>query len=156
VLQQVDRPKRLYDHPATLFVARFIGSPPMNVVPADTSRHGDDLLLDIGDDRLRIEKGVRLPGIERYVGDGVLVGIRPERLSVAGPDAPFHHCLHPRVAALEDLGADTILHLELPDGRELVAKVPSPVHASAGNPLELVVDTRRLHFFDPHDARAVR
>lgn len=154
VLQQVDRPKHLYDHPATLFVARFIGSPPMNVLPADPFADGDDLVLRIGDDHLRVEGGVH-EGVERYVGDGVLVGIRPERLAVAGPDAPFHHCLHPRVVALEDLGADTILHTELREGRELVAKVPSPVHVSAGNRLELLVDIHHLHFFDPHDGRSV-
>src|SRR3981081_3028711 len=100
-VDQIGRPLDLYEHPATAFVAGFIGSPAMNLVAGRVDRGG----VTIGDAMLPLD-------MPSGAGDrSVLVGLRPEHLELA-PDGP----LALRVELLERLGADTILHGRRPGG----------------------------------------
>src|SRR5215203_7355224 len=80
VLQQVDTPQRLYDAPTNLFVASFVGSPPMNLMEADLERDGSLLVCKIGDARLELPADVvaERPGLANFVGRRIAIGIRPE------------------------------------------------------------------------------
>src|SRR5205085_4959013 len=80
VLQQVDTPQEMYDRPANLFVAGFIGSPAMNMVEAHLRRDDDATYAEFGGVRLRIPAELlsQRPTLERYVGKPVALGIRPE------------------------------------------------------------------------------
>ena len=80
VLQQVDTPMNLYNAPANLFVASFIGSPSMNLFEAQLERRNGHLVAQVGDQFLRLEGRAEL---ERYVGRKVALGIRPEHLEDA-------------------------------------------------------------------------
>ena len=117
VLQQVDTPMRLYNEPANLFVASFIGSPAMNLFEAQLDRRNGHLVASIGDQLLRLDpEALADPGdLERYSGKKVALGIRPEHLEDASVEtgAPSERRLKATVRTIEALGAELIAHLEL-------------------------------------------
>ena len=116
-LQQVEAPQRLYDHPANLFVASFIGSPEMNLVEAEIVLTEDRLICRVGDNDLLIpaETAVTRPGLARHVGASVALGIRPEHLQDAGlRDARLGSGrLRGTVVATEPLGSDLLAYIEV-------------------------------------------
>jgi multiple sugar transport system ATP-binding protein len=114
LLQQVDTPPRLYDRPANLFVAEFIGSPSMNLVGVDLVRDNGGFAVTFGRHRLRVDDGVveartALPSFE---GKRIILGIRPEDLEDAaiegGPAAG--RTLEAVVDIREDLGSEVLVH----------------------------------------------
>jgi multiple sugar transport system ATP-binding protein len=114
VLQQVDAPQKLYDEPANLFVAEFIGSPAMNLVGADIARSNGALYASFGEHRLRIGESVvsarrALPGFE---GRRIILGIRPEDLEDAAVegDVPDERRLSAVVDIREDMGSEVFVH----------------------------------------------
>jgi multiple sugar transport system ATP-binding protein len=116
-LQQVDAPQQLYDRPANLFVASFIGSPEMNLVEARLERAGDGLVCRLGAQGLGVPAELvrARPGLERYVGKTVGLGIRPEQLedaALAG-DVPLESRLRGRTVTTELLGSELLAHVEL-------------------------------------------
>ena len=118
VLQQVDTPMRLYNAPANLFVASFIGSPAMNLFEAQLERSATATsCAQIGDQFLRLEpEALAEPGeLERYAGRTVALGIRPEHLEDATVEtgAPSERRLRATVKTVEALGAELIAHLEI-------------------------------------------
>jgi multiple sugar transport system ATP-binding protein len=189
VLQQVDAPQYLYDHPENLFVAGFIGSPAMNMVEADLSRSNGSLTLEFGGFTLEIPDEVlsQRPALKAFEGRTVGVGIRPEDMEDASlvSDAPTTRRLRSEVILREALGADVLVHfgvrarpLLTEDTKELATDVGAEVleavergaaqeewiflarlnprtQAKQGQEIELVVDTGRLHFFDPETGRGI-
>ena len=112
-LQQVDRPQSLYDRPANLFVAGFIGSPSMNLVRSRLVGEDGAVAVRLGEARLRVPEALlaRRPKLRDYVERDVIVGIRPEDLEDAAlvPSANGR-CLDVRVALAEPMGAEVIAH----------------------------------------------
>jgi multiple sugar transport system ATP-binding protein len=179
-LQQSGIPQEVYDRPANLFVAGFIGSPPMNILRATLERSETGLSVRLGEVTLalRPETVAERPALEGYVGRPLAFGIRPEDLEDAAlvPDASRHARLSTQVDIREDMGAEVYLHLPLPaeavaseptatphdhvaeaDERPVafVARVDRDTRAREGEPIELVVDTTRLHFFDLETGLAI-
>jgi multiple sugar transport system ATP-binding protein len=117
VLQQVDTPLRLYNAPANLFVASFIGSPAMNLFEAQLERKNGHLVAQVGDQFLRLEsESLTEPQeLERYYGARVAIGIRPEHLEDAAVQtgAPSERRLRATVKTVEALGSELIAHLEI-------------------------------------------
>jgi multiple sugar transport system ATP-binding protein len=113
-LQQVDVPQVLYERPANLFVAGFIGSPAMNLVDAALERTGDRLLVRFGSTELALDAAVlqRSPALRAYEGRRVVVGIRPEDLDDAAlqTGAPPGHRMTASVDLLEALGSEVLAH----------------------------------------------
>ena len=190
VLQQVDRPQVLYENPANLFVAGFIGSPSMNLVEATVTADDDGgLAIGLGEQRLAIPDEVLAarPALRGYEGKPIVLGIRPEDMEDAElmADAPTDRRLTSTVELVEALGSDLLVHFAVDappaateDVRELasdidpVATADAPVVGDAhrarviarlsprarvtpAGTVELVVDTHRLHFFDPDDGSVV-
>jgi multiple sugar transport system ATP-binding protein len=164
VLQQVDRPQVLYDRPANLFVAGFIGSPAMNLVEA----HVANGVARFGPHELPV--GDR-PELRAYDGKLVALGIRPEDIRSEGNGAP----IEVTVDIKEDMGAEVFLHfavdaeqvtseelreivgeeaLQAADvqthhhGSPFIARVERGTAVREGDRARLLVDTTRLHFFD--------
>jgi multiple sugar transport system ATP-binding protein len=134
-LQQCDTPRRLYDQPANLFVAGFIGSPAMNLCTLAVS-----------------EGRVRLGGSELALPAGVngsrevVVGLRPESLELAGDGLPG------RVEVVEELGADAyaFCRAELPGGEvRLVARADARRPPASGDLVSLRPRFEEAHLFDP-------
>ena len=173
-LQQAGIPQEVYDRPVNLFVAGFIGAPPMNLLHATLERQNGGLAVRMGEAtiELRPETVAERPALEGYVDRPLAFGIRPEDLEDAAlvPDASSRARLSSQVDIREDMGAEVYLHLPLPaepvmtepvteeqrdDAPEaderppaFVARVDRDTRAREGEPIELVVDTTRLHFFD--------
>jgi multiple sugar transport system ATP-binding protein len=116
-LQQVDRPQILYDRPLNLFVAGFIGSPAMNMVEAELSRADGGLLAEYAGARLGLEESIleERPGLKRYLGKRVVLGIRPEDMEDASlaPDAPEDRRIRARVVLREALGSEVLIHFSV-------------------------------------------
>ena len=175
-LQQVGPPTELFNRPGNLFVAGFIGSPAMNMTYGRLEAEGDRVYAVLPTGRLLVDPAVLAdhPGIENHMDTELVVGIRPnnmEAASVAGRDP--ERTITAVVEVAEMLGADTYVHFTVdrapvvtPDIEELladagrdasdlggktnfVARVSPDVVAKAGDTVELVVDTAKLHFFDP-------
>jgi multiple sugar transport system ATP-binding protein len=117
VLQQLDSPQRLYDEPANLFVASFIGSPAMNLVEAVVHRRGGALVCAVGGQELAVppEVAAGRPALAGYDGREVALGIRPERLEHAAlvPDTPPDRRLRGTARLTEALGSALLAHVEI-------------------------------------------
>ncbi|MGH2658262.1 MAG: ABC transporter ATP-binding protein [Actinomycetota bacterium] len=183
VLQQVDTPQFLYDHPNNLFVGGFIGSPAMNMVEAGLTRSNGSAVAEFGGYQLGIPPQVvaARPGLKAFEGKRVILGLRPEDMEDATlvPEAPTDRRIRTSVILREALGADVVAHVKIQapaviteDVKELahdvgqealqaveqearsgestfVARLSPRTGAREGEAIELVVDVRRLHFFDP-------
>jgi multiple sugar transport system ATP-binding protein len=116
LLQQFDAPQRLYERPANLFVASFMGSPAMNVLEGSLERDGDALVCRVGTAALALPTEVEnaRPDLARHVGRPIAVGIRPEALDEPGrSNGGEGGRLHGRVQAVEALGSELLVHFEL-------------------------------------------
>jgi multiple sugar transport system ATP-binding protein len=172
VIQQVGPPEELYDRPANLFVAGFIGSPAMNFLPATVE--GDVLRSPLGDLRLPPERRRRLGS--NGGGRAVIIGIRPEHLedaALVGDKRDQGTVVKANVDLLESLGSDkyayftvkseraSARHLEelaedaggvemvTEDGVQVTARLDSASKAKEDQELEFWLDLRRVHVFDP-------
>ena len=116
-LQQVDPPQVVYERPANLFVASFIGSPEMNLVEAQLERGDGGLVCRIGDQSIAVpdELAAQRPGLERYVGRTVGLGFRPEHLEDAalGGETPHSGRLRGQVVTTELLGSELLTYVEV-------------------------------------------
>ena len=177
ILQQLAPPQELYESPANLFVATFIGSPPMNLYEAAISGPADGLVLSLGSQRLAlpVDLGRRRPGLVAGESRKLVVGIRPEHLTVVEGDADRGTTLAAHVELVEALGNESLLHFSTDARRvrnrggawtadeaavqasgdiagasasEGVARVDPRVRVAAGDGVALAVDVGRLHFFD--------
>jgi multiple sugar transport system ATP-binding protein len=153
-LQQVDTPQALYERPANLFVASFIGSPAMNLL---RSRLSDELSVALGEATLHLPDSLltRRPGLRRHAGSELIVGIRPEDIEDAAfvPSANGGG-LDVRVTRAEPLGAEVIAHFPLGEA-PATARLSPRSGATAGEPLRVAIDLDRLHFFDPESGAAI-
>jgi multiple sugar transport system ATP-binding protein len=183
MLQQVDSPQALYEHPVNLFVGGFIGSPAMNMVEADLERSDGGLYARFGHQRLQVdgELAASRPGLKAFEGQQVVLGIRPEDMEDASlvAEAPEDRRLLAPIDLREALGSEILVHFTVDapvvlteDTKELavdvgtealanleeqareatsvfVAQLNPRTGAREGETLELFVDTKRLHFFDP-------
>jgi multiple sugar transport system ATP-binding protein len=176
-LQQVDAPEHIYEHPANQFVAGFIGSPAMNMVTAKVARTDDGLTVSFGEHHLAIDDQLvrARPGLLDYQGRDVVLGIRPEDFEDAAfvPDAPPGRRVSTVLTLREALGSEVLVHfpvavpgeliedeaqteaIEPLEGMVFVARVNPRTRAREGQPIELAVDTNRLHFFDPESGDAI-
>ena len=174
-LQQVDTPQRLYDAPANLFVASFVGSPPMNLFEAVVERDNDGLVCKVGETELELPADVAAgrPSLANYSGRRVAVGIRPEDVREAsGWDGAR---LRGRILLVESLGSEQLVHIEIAatplersDLVDTAAQPPGPslgvddleravtllgrfdrhLLLAPGEAVEVAIDPRLLHFFD--------
>ncbi|MGH7093362.1 MAG: TOBE domain-containing protein, partial [Stellaceae bacterium] len=135
IADQSGPPLDLYERPETVFVAGFIGSPAMNLVPGTLAEGGVAVA------------GAMLPVARdngRDAGYPVLAGLRPEHVEPAA-DGP----LVLRLDLLERLGADTILHGTAPaDGTRLIARVPGSFAPPLGSAVTLAIRPECIHLFD--------
>ncbi len=189
VLQQVDTPQTLYEHPVNLFVAGFIGSPAMNLIDATLHGTNGDMAVEVGGFRLPLPDDVvsSRQDLKRFVERTVVLGIRPEDMEDAAlvSDAPAERRISSTVELTEALGSDVVVHFPIDapqaitdDVRELAedvgleaveqveaqaaggravmtARLNPRTRVRVGERLELVVDTHRLHFFDPDTGLAI-
>jgi multiple sugar transport system ATP-binding protein len=115
LLQQFEPPQRLYEQPANLFVASFIGSPAMNILEATVERKGDDVVCRVGSTTLTLPAEVLTarPALLGYAGRWIALGIRPEALNDSGRRNGDGGRLRGVVTAIEALGPEQLAHIEV-------------------------------------------
>lgn len=155
-LMQIDSPRNLYNVPANIFVAGFIGSPSMNFFDSTLVGEEGNLYIDAGDFRLQVPDDRKGPYNE-YVGKEVVFGMRPEH--VHAPEfAPPNITAAPMegtVEVVELLGHEQ--HLFINSGRNsLVATVDTRMSVGFGNKINLVMDMTNMHLFDKNTEEAIR
>ena len=176
VLQQIAPPQELYRRPVNLFVAGFIGSPPMNLIDARLERGQDGSAgprVVFGGHELAIPAPVMAarPALDQYLGRDIVVGIRPEHLLDAGllREADAASVLELPVRLREELGAEVYIHCgigsvahhgeaaqEVTSLATLVARMDEQSTLAEGQRARVQVDTSELHFFDPGTGQAIR
>ncbi len=182
-LQQIDNPRNLYDDPANLFVAGFIGSPAMNFVYATIEEQGDKKYAKFGDYRILIDpkRIAERPGIAGYKGKELILGLRPEYFDVQnensdkslpvievnadlveqlGSEAYVHFIMHlppvitPELRELmEDEGTDVSA---LGDITKFTARIDPDLAPRDRANVKLTVDTSRVHFFDKDTGATIK
>jgi multiple sugar transport system ATP-binding protein len=155
VLQQVDTPQSLYDHPVNLFVAGFIGSPAMNFF--DAKLFGSDESIHIETKAFQVDvPRDRNPVLKPHLGKEVIFGIRPEDIHdkrfvpVDVTAAP----LVARVDVIEPMGAERYLFLNV-DSQDFVARVDPRSAASVGEDLEIALNMDNMHLFNAKTEEAI-
>ena len=144
--EQIGTPMQVYHQPSSMFVAGFIGSPPMNFLRGTVTPAGISVEIG-GGHRL----SVSLPASER--GRPVVVGIRPENLHLGNTDGDRQR-LPITVELIEALGADTVVHGRITGGPDVVlARIAGSVDVRLGDELSLIADSVDLLFFDPDTGR---
>ncbi len=145
VIEQVGTPLELYNKPANIFVAGFIGSPRMNLLsghigPVD----GNVVQVDLDEgETLRAE----FPTPPKP-GTTVTVGVRPEALV---PVAPGTGLLKGEVQLAEQLGGETYVYVSLPGGRSITVEIKGQAEARPGEVMELGFDGNKFHVFGPDE-----
>jgi multiple sugar transport system ATP-binding protein len=147
VLQQVGTPSEVYLRPVNLFVAQFVGSPVMNIVPAEIRSEGGETGVAIGGGPAFVfpgDLGARI-GAKLPSGHDLVVGVRPEAVKVAREEAPG---LRPVEAHfIEPLGSHDIVDLKVGD-RLIKARTPSGFVKQPGEGVWARLDAPQVHFFD--------
>jgi multiple sugar transport system ATP-binding protein len=142
IVEQVGSPLDLYDAPANLFVAGFIGSPAMNFIPGRLRRSGAASAVETADGT-RIELG---NGVAAQDGDEIVFGIRPEHFVRAAGG------LNGRIDVIEPTGADTILYATVA-GTQICAVFDERVGFRPGDAITLAPRQGAVHVFDPANGR---
>jgi multiple sugar transport system ATP-binding protein len=157
IIQQVDSPQNLYNHPKNVFVAGFIGTPQMNFFNSKIIENGGKLSISIGDDIIPISNATSSIIKEKgYIGKEVIAGIRPEFIS---DDAEFiqkheSSILNAKVEITELLGAESFIHLNK-NGSKVIARVNGATNANIGEKIKLAIDNNKIHIFDKETEEAI-
>jgi len=174
-LQQVDTPARIYDRPRNMFVAAFIGSPTMNLYHAAL---GDGAAFQLGSTSVPLAASVLSlhPGLSKYAGKRIVVGVRPEDLhdaSLSGEGTGGPH-LKSIAELVEALGSDILVHFAIDAeaavvkssdslqeikgkgaGSRMVARFSPKSQVRIGAPVDVAIDVERLQFFDAETGDAI-
>ena len=157
VVQQVDTPQTLYNAPANLFVAGFIGSPQMNFLDAVVNVKGNDVTLQIGNTTLHVPAAKAKALIDGgYNGKTVVMGIRPEHVY----DDEEHIKANPtsvmegKITVYELLGAEVYLYFDA-EGSSMTARVNPRTTARTGDVVKFSLDLEKMHIFDKETEQVI-
>ncbi|MBR5479194.1 MAG: sn-glycerol-3-phosphate ABC transporter ATP-binding protein UgpC [Clostridia bacterium] len=156
-VQQIAAPTVLYDTPANLFVATFIGSPNMNTFEATVLDEGGVTYLQFGNTKIALpESKGRKPEVLAYAGKEVIVGARPEAIHDEDmflsqfPDA----ITEAKVDVVEMMGHETYLYLTC-EGVSLIARVSPRDYSKPGDVIKVAFDTNKIHLFDKETEKTI-
>ena len=182
VLQQVDAPQTLFDHPDNLFVAAFIGSPSMNLMEGTVTESGGVWKLRLGSHELELPASVASdrPALKNYLGKTVVVGLRPKEFEDASVETshPEGRRIRATIENVEALGYERIVYFDIDaeqvidedaldldedaeviasgDGTRVAGRFDAASTAKPGDVVEIAVHTGAAHFFDVDTGLAIR
>lgn len=154
-LQQLGTPAEVYHQPANAFVAGFMGAPRMNLLQGHLQASGAGLSIVLGQGAqgaaaIAVPPALATPALSGYIGRPIIAGIRPEAVTLVGPDAvpgPLQACVQAQVEVIEPTGADTLALLDL-GGQEFTVRLEPDVRLDALQSAHFLIDLRRLVCFD--------
>ncbi|MBB3562978.1 sn-glycerol-3-phosphate ABC transporter ATP-binding protein UgpC [Sinorhizobium sp. B11] len=143
-IEQVGAPLELYERPANLFVAKFIGSPAMNIIPATITDAGATTTVTLTGGK-SVTLDIATAASEK--GKQASFGVRPEDLRIADPSEDY--LFEGEVSIVEQLGEVTLLYIEgLVQGEPIIVKLPGIFDVKRGQKMHFVADRQKLHLFD--------
>ena len=152
ILQQLDTPTNLYNHPINKFVAGFIGSPSMNFFPVERREKEGKSYLKWGETLIDLQ--TYLPNIAKDIGNPSLtLGIRPENIyhpQYTPPDIQGL-TIQVTVTLIENMGDSLVVYGDTPNGEELVARLDPRAKVRSKETLDLLIDSQRLYLFDSNE-----
>jgi multiple sugar transport system ATP-binding protein len=159
-VEQIGAPLELYDRPATLFVATFIGSPSMNLIEGTIARGGQARFVAAGDGAFSLPLTNRQSrSLAAFEGKSVVAGIRPEALQWASVTMPIAGgepaaTFEALIDTTEPLGNEVLHHVRA-GSHELTARTGPSLLPHPGDVISFVVDPSRVHYFDRESARVI-
>jgi len=153
LVQQVGEPLELYNNPANKFVAGFIGSPSMNFASVTVTEANGSLIVENAGLCIKLpdETARRLRG---HIGREILLGVRPEDLSVASAADSDRSCFDAVIEVIEQLGSEILLDMKV-GGDVMVASVEPSVRVKVRDKLRIAMRSSRLHVFDANTEAAI-
>ncbi|UCG47549.1 MAG: sn-glycerol-3-phosphate ABC transporter ATP-binding protein UgpC [Phycisphaerales bacterium] len=147
-IQQVAEPMEIYDRPANRFVAGFFGTPPMNFLPGRLRIDGPSPVFLVGAEQIPLSPQWA-SALADHNNSELVLGIRPEDLSLAPADAAHAGAISASVAAVEPLGSRTDLHLTAAAGHKLTAALEPHARPTPKQTLKILLNTKKAHLFQP-------
>jgi multiple sugar transport system ATP-binding protein len=143
-IQQVGPPMEIYTRPANTFVAQFVGSPAMSLIPVELAESGDEYAaVKLGEASI-VE--TRVPRAQLPGGDGLRLGLRPEAVRVGGRGKAATRA---KVELVERLGERTLIYARLAGGQAITAEDEGDSAAKIGDEVALRIDGSAAHLFGP-------
>jgi multiple sugar transport system ATP-binding protein len=183
IVHQVDPPQEMYEQPNNVFVAGFIGSPAMNFIQARLERENGDAVAVFGQTRIPIlpDRREMAKDLDTFLNKDVVLGIRPEHMEDAdlAEDMESTAPLDVEPQVIESMGSEKYVYFELPRGGHtahtqsideieseigageeegdelLVARISPETDAQEGRQKRLLIDTSKIHLFDPESEKAI-
>ncbi|MFQ6019907.1 MAG: glycerol-3-phosphate ABC transporter ATP-binding protein, partial [Dehalococcoidia bacterium] len=159
VLQQIDTPQNLYNNPANLFVAGFIGSPAMNMFNGRLITVDGAVCCQISGFNLKMDKE-KEAALAKHLGEEAVFGIRPEHIVDRRlvPDAPLDIVVKTKIDVVEPLGNEIFLYLvpqlRLEEG-VFIARMGPETWARPGQDFEVIFDVTKVHVFEKETGEAI-
>ncbi len=146
-IQQISAPQELYQNPGNLFVAEFIGIPPMNIIELEVFRQNSGLVLRKGDFEFQIPHEFQR-SLERFVNKRIYLGIRPSGIALTQRAE-----LGGELIFTETIGEDSFAHIRLSRDIEVNVKIQGTFRLKSGDSVNLNLDSSRMYFFDSSGSR---
>lgn len=155
VLQQLDTPQNLYDHPQNVFVAGFIGSPSMNFFDATITGNKNEMYVSSDAFRVRVPRNAS-DSLMAHQGKKVIFGMRPEDIHAKEyvPSGVKGEKVLGRVEVQELMGNEIFLYLDA-NGTSFIARVDPRARARTGDNVEVIFNMANMHIFDPETEKAI-
>jgi len=154
VLQQVGTPDEVYNYPKNIFVAGFIGSPPMNFIDFTLTASSDKQVIDAGSFRIELPGDLGEVLVNKARTQELVLGVRPEHIKVFTEKPSMKNIIEAEVYVVEPLGSETILDLKI--GEYLIkARIPGTISTSVGGKVWLLFDMDKIHVFDKKSGKAI-
>ena len=157
ILQQLDTPQNLYDHPTNMFVAGFIGSPAMNFFDATLVQDDRGIWVDTGVFRVKVPQQIaEEPRVKSHLGTEVIFGIRPEDIHDPefAPPGIVAAPIEAQIDVKELMGNEIFLYL-LAGNKQFIARVDPRTSAPIGQTIPMVINMDNMHLFDPQTEEAL-
>ena len=154
-LQQAGPPLKVYQAPANLFVAGFIGSPAMNFIPSRLLKKDSSYFIDAESFWVKLPSDI-YPSISSYEGKKVIFGVRPEDFHDKQfyPEGTADNTIKAKIEVIEPLGDEVIFYL-LCGEHSLIVKLDSRTNKKVGEEIEVVLELPKTHLFDPDSEKTI-
>jgi len=155
VIQQVDTPQNLYDNPRNLFVAGFIGSPPMNFLEVRIDKKQNRYYANFASFNILLsDKIISNEKAEQYLGKSVILGIRPEHIMEDLRNTQVNSPIKGEIELVELMGAEKYVYFNCAD-EKFIARVPSKSLIKSGDNIDLAIDGSNIHLFDKESQEVI-
>ncbi|MEQ8198903.1 MAG: sn-glycerol-3-phosphate ABC transporter ATP-binding protein UgpC [Clostridiaceae bacterium] len=151
IIQQVASPTEIYNHPANMFVAGFIGSPQMNFLYGSVSDAG--VLNCLGSNMTIKKEFTDMLKSKKYLNKEAIIGVRPEDLTIVDSN-PGADCIKGKIDVIENLGSEEFLHIIVGD-RNIIIKTTPKKGISVGDDIFFTFNLDKIHIFDKEEQNTI-